>query len=242
MQNYGWHPEGIVRKKPKNRNKKGKKYKALRKNNTNFEQANNEDKDMWEELLQLKNEHHINIIEDGKNQDHLDGDDFFCNLPTSSYSRVVIGTDSKEHDLWSVEGILAQCHIDSVLRANSRFSSLCQTERNGADQKCCRSWSPANYIALLSNRSSCLGVTEDDLNRVKTLLQRCAYYYHNHQLLPNCAEDFNCQRHVPTECYARNVAYHMLHYLLDVNFMPNHVRTHFLFISSIDLMRVRYPF
>lgn len=223
MQNYSWpqREEGILRKKPKGKNKrKGKKHQPAL-NNTDHKETNDE-KDAWEELLELKDKHNPDI-EDDKTQDHLDSDNFFCNLPISSYARVVITVDSDENNLWSMEGVLAQCHIDGVLRGNVHFSSLCQTQikRNGeANRKCCRSWSPANYVALLSNRSSCLGVTENDLSRVKTLLQQCAYYYHNRQLLPNCAEDFNCQKHVPTECYYRNAAYHLLHYLLDINFIP----------------------
>lgn len=125
-----------------------------------------------------------------------------------------------------MEGVLAQCHIDAALRSNPGFISLCQTQsENGAGaQKCCRSWSPANFVALLSNRSSCLGVTESDLGRVEILLQRCAYFYHNLQLTPDCAEDLNCQKRVPVECYAHNAPYHLLHYLLDVDFISVNVR------------------
>ncbi|XP_018362841.1 PREDICTED: protein dispatched isoform X1 [Trachymyrmex cornetzi] len=225
MQNRSLSTQGILIKKPKSKNKQmGKKHETML-NNTDYKEASEEDKDTWEELLELRDTHNADI-EDDKTQDHLDSDNFFCNLPTSSYARVVIAVDSEEKNLnlWSMEGVLAQCHIDGVLRGNVHFPSLCQTQINrndAADHKCCRSWSPANYVALLSNRSSCLGVTENDLSRVKTLLQQCAYYYHNRQLTPNCAEDFNCQKHVPNECYVRNAAYHLLHYLLDVNFIPS---------------------
>jgi len=171
----------------------------------------------------LKNKSNIDVM-DNKNQDHLDGDNFFCNLPNSMYARIIIGVKAKEKDLWSMEGVLAQCHIDDVLRGNTYFPSLCQVTHEGVGQKCCRSWSPANYVALLSNRSSCLGVTENDLSRVRTLLQQCSHFYHDRQLLPNCAEDVNCQKHIPTECYTRNAVYHLLHYLLDVDFISNHVR------------------
>ncbi|XP_072754986.1 protein dispatched isoform X2 [Anoplolepis gracilipes] len=220
-QNYSLPTQGILRKKPKGKNKrKGKKHLCQNLlNDTSLKETSSEDKDKWEELLEMKEKHDEDVV-DLKNQNHLDNDNFFCNLPTSSYARVVIAVDSEEKNLWSMEGVLAQCHIDGVLRANAHFSSLCQIQEEYS-HKCCRSWSPANYVALLSNRSSCLGVTENDLSRVKTLLQQCVYYYHNHKLLPNCAEDFNCQKHVPTECYVRNAAYHLLHYLLDVNFIPS---------------------
>ncbi|XP_066585770.1 protein dispatched [Prorops nasuta] len=221
-QNHNWTSQGIVRKMPKNKNKKKGKKSENRKNNTEkiFEAEDNKDK--WEELLELRNKNDINVLDEHKN-DQLDTDNFFCNLPTHAYARVVIGSDTDDKNLWSMEGILAQCHIDDVLRSNSYFPKLCQRriENNVETQKCCRSWSPANYIALLSNRSSCLGVTENDLSRVNSLLQRCIYYYHNRRLTPDCAEDLNCQRHVPPECYAYNAAYHLLYYLLDIDFVQS---------------------
>ncbi|KAL0111794.1 hypothetical protein PUN28_013169 [Cardiocondyla obscurior] len=222
MQNHSWPTQGILRKKPKGKNRKGKKPQKVL-NNTEYTETSNEKKDTWKELLELKNKH--TNIEDEKAQDHLDSDNFFCNLPTSAYARVVITVDTEEKNLWSMEGVLAQCHIDGVLRGNVHFSSLCQMQvnRNGVENhECCRSWSPANYVAFLSNRSSCLGVTENDLSRVKTLLQQCYRYYRNRQLLPNCAEDLNCRKRVPTECYMKNAVFHLLHYLLDVDFIPNY--------------------
>lgn len=170
--------------------------------------------------MSLENRPNINV-EDDKGQDHPDGDDFFCDVPSSVYARVIIGAESKDKDLWSLEGVLAQCHVDDVLRRNSHFRSLCQQNLSNTGRKCCRSWSPANYVALLSNRTSCLGVTENDLSRVKALLQQCSHYYYNRQLVPNCAEDATCQKNVSAECYARNAVYHLLHYLLDVDFIPN---------------------
>lgn len=175
---------------------------------------------------------------DIKNHAHLDSDGFFCNLPSSSYARFVLSSVSGNEDLWSMEGILAQCHIDAALRANAHFPSLCQTcnPESSSKRKCCRSWSPANYIALLSNRTSCLGVNENDLGRVKTLLKRCAHFYHNLQLTPDCADDLDCQRRVPADCYLHNAAYHLLHYLLDIEFIPSYVRIPLRIIFQIFLL------
>ncbi|XP_076675738.1 protein dispatched isoform X2 [Andrena cerasifolii] len=220
--NHSWVNQGIMRKKPKNKKKRGKKYQKQVSERQETDDV--EIKDKWEELRELKNNNRLDIVKDYKSQDHIDSEDFFCNSPSSAYARVVIGRDSEDTNLWSMEGVLAQCHIDAELRSNSEFPSLCQMqmEHNGDEQKCCRSWSPANYVALLSNRTSCLGVTENDLSRVETLLQRCIYFYRNFQLTSNCADDLNCQRHVPTECYMHNAAYHLLHYLLDIDFISDH--------------------
>ncbi|XP_054006493.1 protein dispatched isoform X1 [Hylaeus anthracinus] len=223
IQNHSWINQGIIRKKPKNKKKGGKKYqKQVTDKRSETDQIDAKNK--WEELLELKNKNKLNVVKDYKSQDHIDNENFFCNSPSSAYARVVIGRNSEDTNLWSMEGVLAQCYIDAELRSNAHFPSLCQmqTEHNGQEQKCCRSWSPANYVAFLSNRSSCLGVTENDLSRVETLLQRCIYFYQNLRLTSNCAEDLNCQRHVPSECYTRNAAYHLLHYLLDIEFIPDH--------------------
>ncbi|XP_012280511.1 protein dispatched [Orussus abietinus] len=211
---------GILRKKPKNR-KKGKKYEKP-KNNTTKETDGAEAKDRWEELRELRNKDLSHNLDVHNDHSFLGEDGFFCNLPSSSYARVVVGSNSEETNLWTVDGVLAQCRIDALLRANSEFSSLCEmeTERSGNGRKCCRSWSPANYVALLSNKTTCLSVTENDLSRVETILERCAYFYHNLELTPDCAEDERCQRRVPVECYVHNAPYHLLHFLLDVDFIP----------------------
>lgn len=209
--------KGSRRKKGKNKNKKGKNNVKLK--NATRDDSISESKDKWEELRELGSKDHLDSVEE--HESRLD-DGFFCNLPSSAYSRVVLSSESEDKSLWSMEGVLAQCHIDDALRSNPEFPSLCQTQtENGAgSSKCCRSWSPANFVALLSNRSSCLGVTELDLVRVETLLQKCAHYYHHLQLTPDCADNLDCQRRVPAECYTHNAPYHLLHYLLDVDFFP----------------------
>lgn len=212
--------KGSRRKKGKNKNKKGKNNVKLK--NATRDDSISESKDKWEELRELGSKDHLDSVEE--HESRLD-DGFFCNLPSSAYSRVVLSSESEDKSLWSMEGVLAQCHIDDALRSNPEFPSLCQTQtENGAgSSKCCRSWSPANFVALLSNRSSCLGVTELDLVRVETLLQKCAHYYHHLQLTPDCADNLDCQRRVPAECYTHNAPYHLLHYLLDVDFFPFNV-------------------
>ena len=188
------------------------------------------------ELSNKKN--NLDSFHDHDNHTHLADDGFFCNAPSSAYARVVLGSVNGNKNMWTMEGVLAQCHIDEALRANAEFPSLCQTytDHSTGKKKCCRSWSPANYVALLSNRTSCLGVTESDLGRVEILLKRCAYYYNTNHLTEDCAENLNCQRHVPAECYTHNALYHLLHYLLDVDFLPANVsRLYYLRFRTIKM-------
>lgn len=196
---------------------KEKQQKTPKKKKKNQHKASKKKDKKWEERLENESK---------ESHGHLGG---FCNSPNPDYSRVVLAADSKDGNLWSMDGVIAQCSIDEILRKNPKFTSLCETD---AEDKCCRSWSPANYVALLSNRSSCLGVTESDLRRVETLLDRCAYFYRISQLTPNCDDDFQCQRQVPAECYAHNAPYHLLHYLLDRDFIPRGVSSYCSLIIS----------
>ncbi|XP_046428541.1 protein dispatched [Neodiprion fabricii] len=216
----------VDKKNRKKGKRKGKKYGKNKKNTDTEEEGVKKDK--WTELMELKENQSFRLEnpETIRNHAHFDSDGFFCNSPTAAYARIVLRSVSGTENLWSLEGILAQCHIDAALRANNEFPALCQiqlqSQHGDTEKKCCRSWSPANYVALLSNRTSCLGVTESDLNRVKLLLNRCAHFYHNLQLTPDCADDPDCRRHVTPDCYLHNAPYHLLYYLLDTEFIPSY--------------------
>ncbi|KAF7993760.1 hypothetical protein HCN44_010355 [Aphidius gifuensis] len=97
-------------------NKFGKN--ALSKNNS----------DQWEELIKLNNKNTIVNINEHKT--NLLDDVYFCNSLNSNYARVVIGTDNDDKRLWSIEGVLAQCHIDAMLRKNKYFTLNCEIKLN----------------------------------------------------------------------------------------------------------------
>jgi len=52
-----------------------------------------------------------------------------------------------------------------------------------------------------------------------TILEGCAHYYHDNELL----EWQKGIRSIPHQCIKFNVVYNLMHYHLDVNFMPPHV-------------------
>ncbi|KAJ8665715.1 hypothetical protein QAD02_007377 [Eretmocerus hayati] len=149
-------------------------------------------------------------------QEYLSRSEFFCNNPTSQYARVVVSSETIGKKLWSIEGVAALCNLDSLLRSGSRFTGLCQRQLTHGN-RCCRTWSLANYIVFLANRTSCLDITESDIFKVKETLLRCSYYYQSRDLTPDCSEDPKCQRKVPVPCYLSDAAYHILHYLLDTS-------------------------
>lgn len=210
-------------------NQNGKKYKQKLKENITEDHT----EDKWQELKKLK-------IRDDLDEFGYHKDRFFCNAPSSAYSRVVLGSTKEDSDLWTIDGVLAQCKIDAIIRENPEFTSICETQidlegKVVQQNNCCRSWTPANYVALMSNRTSCLGVTESDLSRVEAILRRCSHFYHNLELTANCANDLMCQRKVPLECWMHNGPYNLLHFLLDQSFMPS-VSMNFKMLSSRNIM------
>ena len=56
----------------------------------------------------------------------------------------------------TLENLLAICRLDLRLRTPDQLLDICETT---SDHRCCASWSLPNYVALLSNRSSCLEIT-----------------------------------------------------------------------------------
>ncbi|XP_014204932.1 protein dispatched [Copidosoma floridanum] len=220
------------RNKHKKHKKKHRKYKHKNKNAVNKHRIDK--KRVRNESSDLRIKSHRTRDDGDEDDDYNEyrrsvkrysnyADGFFCNDPSSAYARVVVTSKSKKKtNLWSLEGVRAQCHIDSALRANPLFPSICQRQLQ-YQHKCCRSWSPANYIALLSNRTSCSMVTKEDLASVESILKECFYFYQKLELTPDCSEDLKCQRKVPELCYANNnnAVYHLLHYLVDVDFLAN---------------------
>ncbi|KAF7987633.1 hypothetical protein HCN44_003496 [Aphidius gifuensis] len=102
--------------------------------------------DQWEELIKLNNKNTIVNINEHKT--NLLDDVYFCNSPNKD--------------------VLAQCHIDAMLRKNKYFTLNCEiklNQHNNDDGKCCNNWSPANYVAFVSNRTSCLGLARYKVSR-----------------------------------------------------------------------------
>ena len=56
------------------------------------------------------------------------------------------------------------CDVDTAVREYPAFRDVCVRKTHSRD--CCRSWSLPNYVALLSNRSSCHNITQDDVSKV----------------------------------------------------------------------------
>ncbi|KAM6915507.1 protein dispatched homolog 1 [Xenentodon cancila] len=148
--------------------------------------------------------------------------EFFCDVPGDSYSRLVF-TSAEGKNLWNIQAIKSMCNQDNTrVRSHRDYWSLCQRTN---DALCCPSWTLGNYIAVLSNRSSCQKITERDVSHTLKILRSCSKYYHNGTLGPDCwdmalrrKDQLKCAN-VPRKCTKYNAVYQILHFLVDKDFL-----------------------
>ncbi|XP_050532360.1 protein dispatched [Daktulosphaira vitifoliae] len=152
--------------------------------------------------------------------------DFFCSKPTYDHARVVF-TLKEGNNLLTYEAVKHMCIIQQQLESLDAYKDVCDLQ----DNACCPSWSLVNYITLLKKHKSCSEITPKDINTTLTILEGCAHYYHDNQLL----EWSLGYRTIPRQCFQFNVVYNLMHYHLDVNFMPPHAPTQTLKSSLMFL-------
>ncbi|XP_027003400.2 protein dispatched homolog 1 isoform X1 [Tachysurus fulvidraco] len=157
-------------------------------------------------------------------------DSFFCDVPGDSYSRIVF-TSADGKNLWNIQAIKSMCNFDNTrVRSHPQYWSLCQRATSAS---CCPSWTLGNYIAVLTNKSSCQKITERDVSLTLKVLRSCAKFYYNGTLGPECwdvntrrKDQFKCAS-VPRKCTKYNAVYHILHFLVDKDFLnPKSIEFH----------------
>ncbi|KAM5234999.1 protein dispatched homolog 2 [Ctenodactylus gundi] len=147
-------------------------------------------------------------------------ENFFCGPPEKSHAKLVFMSTSGG-SLWNLHAIQSMCRMEQEqIRSHPHFGALCQ--RTAAND-CCPSWSLGNYVAVLSNRSSCMDTTQADAARVLALLRFCAPYYHRGVLAPSCLgpgqnKSPHCAQ-IPTRCSQSSAVYQLLHFMLDRDFL-----------------------
>ncbi|XP_055384764.1 protein dispatched [Condylostylus longicornis] len=158
-------------------------------------------------------------------------DGFFCGSPTIGYAHFVvkrIGPNSTD-SIFEINSLLAMCQLEEQIQSVEGYEDFCEKD-NFSDQ-CCRPWSISNYVALLSNKSSCFDITNEDVLNVLNLLSICFEYFNNFKLSSDCNENLNC--HVPVDCVKYNAVFNIFHYLTDVNFMKTNESKEFLKYAMI---------
>ena len=132
---------------------------------------------------------------------------------------------------FTVNDIKAMCDYSSTfIRLQDGYNKTCIKYETTERQSCCPDISIGNVIASISNRPSCMNVTESDVTAMKARLLQCAPWYANRTLISNCAEIQKQKQdgamrspclQVPQVCTENNAVYIILHYLTDVEFVES---------------------
>lgn len=149
---------------------------------------------------------------------------FFCDVPREGFTRFVVerfgpnATDS----LFDINAFHAICQLDETIQSVSYYRGFCERVYSG--EECCRSWSIPNYISLLSNKSSCFDITEEDVDVFHRLLLKCFPYFRKES--NDCAftyDDNRCLNDAPKECLRENAIYGILEFLTDNGFQVSFI-------------------
>ena len=127
------------------------------------------------------------------------------------------------------------------IRSQAHFQGLCQQQplklgaeaggeaRGGEGGGCCPSWSLGNYLAVLSNASSCLSLNSHHVSESLSLLRYCAPFYHHGSLSGSChhrPKQGSCVS-VPTRCKHSHAVDQILHFRVDKDVLgPETVQYH----------------
>ncbi|XP_061172339.1 protein dispatched homolog 1-like isoform X2 [Saccostrea echinata] len=165
---------------------------------------------------------------------HHQKQSYFCNIEASYFSffaRIVFSS-ADGSNLFTASKLKEMCHIeDHHIRTHSTFTANCQTQSN---KQCCLSWSLGNYVAMLSGKSNCSSITDQDVRKVEELLRFCAGHYYNKTLNPTCDTDQGSRYYcsgIPKECVEFQSVYNILHHIADVNFIHPDKENQKLFLT-----------
>uniref|UniRef100_A0A023EYY9 Putative patched transmembrane receptor n=2 Tax=Triatoma infestans TaxID=30076 RepID=A0A023EYY9_TRIIF len=165
-----------------------------------------EDED-WETLISRLDSDHRSLQH---NHHHQSESEYFCSDPAAEYGRIVVSGIDSRIDLFSVSSILTICRLESLITSPDLYKNICATS---GEHKLCKPWSLPNYITMISNKTTCMDITEEDVNKTKKLLEYCRHYY----------KDLSCvdwnQESPPTICHKCRHIFDMIQYILDFEFL-----------------------
>ncbi|XP_022102785.1 protein dispatched homolog 1-like [Acanthaster planci] len=123
------------------------------------------------------------------------------------------GVDGR--NMLTLEAIKSVCEAEKrFVTSHPLYQDYCLCRGNETDNKCPLTWSIGNYVALLSNKTSCEDINESDVDRTVDLLVFCAPFFKG--VSPSDLEDSMLSQSVPEEC---NEHIHtILYYLLPADF------------------------
>uniref|UniRef100_A0AAV2JC70 Uncharacterized protein n=1 Tax=Knipowitschia caucasica TaxID=637954 RepID=A0AAV2JC70_KNICA len=158
---------------------------------------------------------------------HFTPDPFLCDAPGEHLAQLVFRSENAA-SLWNLRTIQSMCEMEqSRIRSQAHFQDVCQRplrsgpQDEGLSSNCCPSWSLGNYLSVLTNASSCLSLTAQQVSESLSLLRKCAPYYHEGRLTKTCVDrpKHGTCASVPSRCKQSNVVFQILHFLVDKDFL-----------------------
>jgi hypothetical protein len=81
----------------------------------------------------------------------------FLTILDKEYMHFVIKRINQLNEsLFEINALLDMCDLEQKIIETNDYDDLCQKELNS--NSCCRPWSLPNYVALLSNKTSCFEI------------------------------------------------------------------------------------
>lgn len=80
----------------------------------------------------------------------------------------------------------------------------------------CEPASLGRYAAFIGRKDSCSGILDDDVMKLRQLLQECSPFFVLNVLRPNCGGQGTCPN-VPSNCTMENAVFNIFQYLLPIN-------------------------
>lgn len=153
---------------------------------------------------------------------------FFCGKIVGDYVQIVVETNDGTNllDLKSIKNL---CLLDQrmlrmendkeqkfSLNNSTIFNEYCESKNF---DKCCPSWSIANFILIFVNKTNCDDLIDEDLEKFVKHLDVCSAFYAGHYLNEDCSIEEPCPN-TPPECFQHeNLVFNVFHYLVDYRFM-----------------------
>ncbi|XP_022086297.1 protein dispatched homolog 1-like [Acanthaster planci] len=143
------------------------------------------------------------------------------------------GVDGR--DMLSASSLKSVCSAETnLISSHPMYQSNCLCHDAG---RCSSTWSLGNYVALLSNKTSCQDITDSDVEQVIMLLEQCVSIFHNRTRSE--VEDSRDFHTMPAECAQHDFALHtMLFFLLPSNFSESILKNE---SATADVAAVFFP-
>jgi len=139
------------------------------------------------------------------------------------YVKLVYGS-ADDATLWTAAKLHSMCQLEETyVRRLEEFDAACV--HTTYIQRCCRSWSAGNYVALLTNRSNCQAVSDTDVNDVLKIMKRCSLIFYSDMSTPAACWDADVHvsrrcASVPDDCRSPAASiYHLLYHIVDASFL-----------------------